>query len=109
MRKGIAPSDEGAWLVLLCALSFILSFVFSPFTRAATLFVTLLLFAAWSSPLLLISLGSLFTGFVRRFLSGLLLTRRILFLLLPTRLLALIGFVCHWITPELDFCERDMR
>ena len=66
--------------------------------------VSLLL--AWSSPLLLVSLRSLFTEWVRLLLSGLLLSGRILFLLLPTRLLSLVCFVCHGKTPELNFYER---
>jgi hypothetical protein len=38
----------------------------------------------------------------------LLLSRRIIPLRLPTRLLALICFVCHWKTPELD-CLASLR
>jgi hypothetical protein len=56
--KGFPPRTRG--LFFLCAFSFVLSFVFLPFTSATTLFVTSLLFAAWSSPLLLISFGPLF-------------------------------------------------
>ena len=50
-------------------------------------FVSLRLFPAWSSPLRL-------TALIRFVLARLLLTRGIVFLLLP-RLLTLISFVCH--------------
>jgi len=73
---------------MLCSLSFLVFFILS-FGTIATLgrFASLLL--AWSSPLLLSPL-------IRFLLSGLLLSRRIIPLRLPTRLLALICFVCHW-------------
>src|SRR5579862_4348217 len=77
----------------LCALSFV--FVSLAFAGSATLSRIVTLLLARSSPLLFIPLRFLFTRRVRLFLSGLLLSRRILLLLLPTRLLALICFVCH--------------
>src|ERR1700730_14553077 len=83
----------------LRALSFVLPtfFFFLSFAGCATLgwFIALVLLAARRSSLLLIALRFLFTGGLRLFLSGLLLSRRIILLLLPTRLLALICFVCH--------------
>jgi hypothetical protein len=76
--------------MVLCSLSFFLFFLVLSFRTIATLWrsAALLRFLAWSSPLLLRAL-------IRFLLSGLLLSRRIILLLLPTGLLALICFVCH--------------
>lgn len=92
------PKREGP--LLLCSLSFLLFFVL-PVRTITTLGRFASLFLAWSSPLLLSAL-------IRFLLSGLLPSRRIVLLLLPTGLLALICFGCHWKTPELD-CLASLR
>ena len=90
--KNGPPEREG--LLILCSLSFLLFFVLS--VRAiAALGRSASLFLAWSSPLFLIPLRFLLTRRARLFLPGLLLSRSILLLLLPTGLLALTTFVCH--------------
>ena len=74
--------------MVLCSPSFLLFFVLS-FRTIAALGCSATLFLAWSSPLLLSAL-------IRLLLSGLLLSRSVFLLLLPTRLLALVCFVCHF-------------